>query len=96
MSSRLPYAVFALAAGFLVGTVTQARAESITFKVCDGQKLSFKQPKGTDKLQAFCPGRPLPVLTLNGCVGPHVKLVDGFYVVTCDKLIPYTPGVPVK
>jgi hypothetical protein len=66
-----------------------ARAESITFKVCDGQTLTFRQPKGTDKLQAFCPGKPLPVLTIKGCVGPHVKLVDGFYVVTCDKLVVY-------
>jgi hypothetical protein len=103
MNSRVPYVAFALAAGLFVGTVTQSSAQGftppntdITFKLCGGsQKLTFKQPPGTDKLEIYCPGNPKPVLTVQGCIGPHVKRLGTDYTLKCDRWVEYTPGVPV-
>jgi hypothetical protein len=93
--SKLPYIAFALAAGFFVGTITQAKAEPITFSICEGKALTFKQPKGSDKLHVYCPGRTPPAFTLNGCIGPRVRKVGTQYTVTCERLIQYTEGTPV-
>lgn len=84
--------VLGVCIGLLIGP---AHAEDITFSMCKGQIMTFKQPKGTDKLQVFCPGKPDPVFTIQGCVGPRVKKSGSDYTVTCTRFIEYTPGVPV-
>lgn len=94
--NKLPHVAFALAAGFLVGTATQAQAEPITFQICDGKALYFKQPKGTDRLEVRCSVSGPTVFTIQGCVGPRVKRLGEEYTVTCDRFVAYTQGVPVK
>ena len=91
--NRTPYLAFALAAGLLVGTVTQARAaEPITFKICGDASptLYFRQPAGTQRLEVRCSKTGPVVFTIQGCVGPGVKRdpSTGFYTVTCREWLP--------
>ncbi len=80
----------ALLAASLLLLTTRCSAEAITFKVCDGQTLAFKQPAGSDKLEVRCPGKVEPVLTVAGCIGPKVTKVGADYTLTCSRVVPYT------
>ncbi len=78
----------------LLASRCSAAAPPITFSICEGQTLTFRQPAGTDKLEVRCPGNPLPVLTIAGCVGPHVTRIGDKYTATCDKMVTYITVKP--
>jgi hypothetical protein len=66
-----------------------AHAEPVTFSVCgNSTELVFK--RAGDSLQVFCPGKPTPVLTFLGCIGPTATRVGSSFTVTCASIKPYT------
>ncbi len=62
-------------------------APPVTFKICGSDALEFKAPAGTNRLEVRCPGKPALVMTIAGCVGPHVTRVGVDYTVRCDKMV---------
>lgn len=71
---------------------------ALTFWVCDKGNPAFRA--SGDKLLIRCPSAADPnkvVFTIQGCVGPRVKKFTNpdRYTVSCDRMIQYTPGVPI-
>lgn len=83
--------VYSILAGLFLLAVSArcAQAEAITFKLCGDAAPTFRAPAGTDRLEVSCPGKPAPVLTILGCIGPKVTRVGAEYTVACTRIVTY-------
>jgi hypothetical protein len=92
---RAPVLSCGLALCALLTQTAAGAAEPLTFTICTGagDGVSFRQPKGSDELIISCTNPQRIVITVKGCVGPHVKRQgtgsQAAYSFTCDRMNHY-------